>query len=154
MDRPDTPDDRERPPSVREAMGGGGGSSTSDDTDPDGEAGDAGAGESKEGEQEVQRPTPVREMMAPEAGPAAADFEPPSRTFQHEGQEWVVILAGQTETGLPSDPGAPLMHLHFARAEDPGRPQRELLCVGRDLEHLYDEELRQYLERARPRSEE
>lgn len=134
MNEPETPQEGERPPSP------------GDTTNGDEESSSPGEPE----ESEAHRPTPVREMMAPEVGPAAADWEPPSRTFEHEGEEWVVTLAGQTVTGFPSDPGAPLMHLHFAPADDPESPTKELLCVGSDLESFYDEELRQYLLRARP----
>lgn len=159
----DSSDGPTRPTSAREGMKAGGKEiGGSRGLDPEGSESpppeapehrpEEASGDSPD-EAEAQRPTPVREMMAPDVGPSGTDWEPPRRTFEHEGKEWVVTLAGQTVTGLPPDPGAPLMSLHFAPAEAPETPEKELLCVGRSLDALYDEELRQYLERARPYEE-
>lgn len=142
MSHSDAPDEAKRPIPAREGLGAAGGASG---------AAEEGEREGKEspGGSEAPRPTPVREMMSPEPG-VTGDWEVPRRTFEHDGKEWIVTLAGRTVTGFPPDPGAPLMKLHFAPAEAPESPEWELLCVGRGLDALYDEELRHYLERARP----
>lgn len=142
MDRSEGSDEAQRPTPARQGMGKSSGSSP--------RRGRSEGSGSLSARADPQRPTPVREMMAPEALASGTGWEPPSRTFEHEGREWVVILVGQTLTGFPPDAGAPLMNLRFAPAEAPDQPERELLCVGRGLDALFDEELRHYLERARP----
>ena len=108
------------------------------------------SGRDGEKDDEGARPTPVREMMGRDPASDAVQVELPRRVFGAEEQEWVVTVVGTSVTGAPSDPGAPLLHLHFARAEEPDTPLRQLLTVGRDIEDLFDEELRQLLQRARP----
>lgn len=100
-------------------------------------------------------PTPVREAMdaVPPAIGSASPTELPSRTFragEDEDEEWIVRLSGVTVTGLPTDTGAPLVHLTFFRAEEPETPVREAVGVGETLEDLAEDELRDHLGRARP----
>lgn len=141
--------DRKRPPSVKEVLGAPRPVSSSASSPSEaGKAREEGEGDGRGG-----RPTPVREMMGPEAVGEAARIELPRRTFEREGEAWAVTMVGTTVTGAPRDPGAPLMHLHFSRAETPDEPLRELLCVGRGLDRLFEEELRELLERSRPLEE-
>lgn len=100
----------------------------------------------------TRQPTPVREVMdavPQEIGPASPT-ELPSRRFEgEEGEAWIARLSGITVTGLPADAGAPLMHLTFFRADEPEAPVRAALGVGKALDDLGEEELRDRLRRAR-----
>ena len=101
-------------------------------------------------EEERERPTPVRDVMADsdETHEAASDI--PSRTFESDGDVWVVRVEGRTRSGYGPDTGAPLLHLRFYRGEDASEPERHLVLPGKSLDPLYDAELVTALQRARP----
>lgn len=96
-------------------------------------------------------PTPVRVAMdAPPPGDSRPPEELPSRRFEVDGAEWIVRISGRTITGTRPDSGALLMHLSFFRPAEPETPVRALVTVDRPLDVLYDEDLRELLERSRP----
>jgi len=91
------------------------------------------------GREELQRPplepTPLEDL--------------PFRSFEHDGCEWIVRLCGQSSTGSPTDPGAPLMHLVFYSAADPFVACGDLLETGRSLDGLPELRLPELLTKAR-----
>lgn len=91
------------------------------------------------------RPEPVRAAVLSVEPPP----EPPSVRFRAQGVEWLARVAGSAASGGAPGTGAPLVLLRFARAEDPERPLREILRVGRGLADLTDGELADLLARAR-----
>lgn len=96
------------------------------------------------------RPTPVRETM-PAEPKAPEPVEPPTTTFERDGETWVVRVEGRNLTGLPADQGrAPLLLLTFARGDAPERPVMEVLRIGRRLDELTEAQLAGALDRARP----
>lgn len=101
---------------------------------------------------EDSRPTPVRALEEAEEVPAVPTTEGPLRRFNHDGQEWLVRVAGSTFTGegIGEASGAPVTQLHFSRSEEEDAPLREAYLAGRDLDDLFDEELEALLLRARP----
>jgi len=108
-------------------------------------------GTASEGEVLPPKPTPVRVAMdTPPPGDSRPAEALPSRRFEAEGEEWVVRVTGRTITGSRPDPGALLMQLGFYRGSAPDHPARELLTVARPLEALYEEDLREFLQRSRP----
>jgi hypothetical protein len=98
----------------------------------------------------------VRDGGAPSSAPAESAPPPStdasavvSRSFSDGESEWTVRIAGAGRSGTVPDRGVPLMHLTFTKGPE-SDPARELLCAGRGLEDLADEELRTLLERSRP----
>ena len=73
----------------------------------------------------------------------------PSRQFAGDGIEWIVRLTGQTSTGSASDPGAPLLHVTFYRADDPLAAVREALVPGSSIDDLFESDLNDLLSTAR-----
>lgn len=100
-----------------------------------------------------ERPTPVRQAMEAERE-EPPPLEPPSLRFFREDEEWIVRVEGRTSSGRREDPGAPLLLLSFARAEDPDRRLREVVGIGRSLEALTPGELGRLLDASRPFQEE
>jgi hypothetical protein len=67
-----------------------------------------------------------------------------------DGEGWEVWEGGRTGARMGNTgTGAPLLHLIFARAAEPGRPLRELLTTGNGIAHLEDAELVELLASAR-----
>ena len=104
-------------------------------------------------EELATKPTPpksVREVM--ESARAAAPTPPPDgRAFEDaEGKAWLARASGTSQTGAPSDAGAPIVLLRFYQAEDPQSPVREIFVVARTIGDLYEEELLQLLAEAGP----
>jgi hypothetical protein len=73
----------------------------------------------------------------------------PTRSFEHDGSEWIARLCGQTVSGSPQDRGAPLMHLMFYAAADPLVSCAEVLVPGASLEGLAEPRLSELLTEAR-----
>lgn len=72
------------------------------------------------------------------------------RGLEWQGSRWVVHVVGQGVTGAVQDPGAPLLHLVFAREAQPDEPLREIFAVARALDLISDPELEALMERAHP----
>ena len=75
--------------------------------------------------------------------------ELPRRSFEHDGCEWIVRLFGETSTGSPMDPGAPLMHLCFYKAADPSVVCGDALVEGKSLGELPESRLPELLVKVR-----
>ncbi|NIR80367.1 MAG: hypothetical protein GWM92_16550 [Gemmatimonadetes bacterium] len=89
-------------------------------------------------------------MDAPPPGDSRPTKALPARRFLVGEEEWIARITGRTVSGTRPDTGAPLMELSFYRADEPDDPRRHVLTVERDLDHFYDEDLGELLERARP----
>ncbi len=104
-------------------------------------------------EELAPKPTPpksVREVME-SVGVAAPAPPPDGRAFEDaEGKAWLARASGTSQTGAPSDAGAPIVLLRFYQAEDPHSPVREIFVVARTIGDLYDEELLHLLADAGP----
>jgi hypothetical protein len=99
--------------------------------------------------EESARPTPVRQAMEAERD-APQPVEPPTLAFAVGDQEWIARVEGRTSTGLPTDAGAPLLFVTFARAEAPDRRVLEATAVGRRLDDLSPGQLGALLDDASP----
>ena len=71
-------------------------------------------------------------------------------TLVASGQEWIVRVEGRSITGLPSDHGAALLLLSFAKAEEPEVRVLEALVPAERLDDLEPPQLRGALVDARP----
>ena len=89
------------------------------------------------------RPSQERPQRPPLEPTPVEDL--PSRSFEHEGCEWIVRLCGQTSTGSATDPGAPLIHLVFYAAADPLVAYGEVFVPANSLEGLSELRLRELL---------
>lgn len=87
----------------------------------------------------------VKETDGAESAEAARGAEEDEEV---EWVEWVVRVVGAGRSGTPPDLGVPLIHLTFSMSSE-SKPSRELLCPGRGIESLHDEELRALLARSR-----
>lgn len=95
------------------------------------------------------RPTPVREAMEAERE-TPQPVEPPTLSFEIRGEEWIARTEGRSVTGLPTDPGAPLLFLTFARASEPESRVKEVVAVARRLDDIDPGRLAELFARARP----
>ena len=114
----------------------------------DAAAGDAETGAEGEGKPAAPRPTPVREAMdvrreEPE------DVDPPSVPVYRDDEVWIARVEGRVRAGFRGDDGVPLLHLTFARDEEPEVRLKEVYGVGRRLDELNQAELLDLLDRAR-----
>ena len=71
-------------------------------------------------------------------------------TLVARGQEWIVRVEGRSITGSPSDHGATLLLLSFAKADEPEVRVLEALVAAERLEELDPPQLRGALADARP----
>lgn len=96
------------------------------------------------------RPTPVRQVM--ESVEEEPRVEVESRAFLAEegGEEWIARVVGRAGSGIIPLRVVPILELSFARAEDPEKPLRTVLCRGGSLDDLGEDELRSLLRKARP----
>lgn len=103
----------------------------------------------------ARKPTPVRKALKRESPDTPSDPPPPSRVFEAEdGSRWRVEVGGRSATGIPSDPGAPLLLLVFTPLADEGDEprdavdRRELLVPARELDALSVDQLVELLGRS------
>ena len=96
---------------------------------------------------ESARPTPVREAMATDTEEIP---EQQARELTVEGTRWVARVAGRGLTGMPGEPGAPLLHITFHEADASQPPAREFLMIGTTLDTVSDEELEELFADSRP----
>ena len=73
----------------------------------------------------------------------------PFRKFDSDGCEWIVRLSGRASVGSRGDAGAQLLHLTFFRAADPSVAARQSVTVGKTIEDLPEDRLRELLGSAR-----
>ena len=106
--------------------------------------GDAASGPT--GESPALRPTPVRQSLdrPGELHPEEAR----ERTFGAEGLEWVARAVGFA-SGARGSGRLHLLELSFTTGE--GAPARYAVVVGGSLEEMTEHELKQALDRSRPR---
>lgn len=95
------------------------------------------------------RPVPVRAAMEAERG-EPEPIEPPSATVEVDGDRWIVRVEGRTSAGHPSDVGASLLLLTFAKTSEPEERLREATVVGRRLDDFAPGELADLLRDAGP----
>ena len=72
------------------------------------------------------------------------------RQFVHEGNEWIARLGGKGACGTGSYGLGLLEAVHFFAAAEPERPLREALVPRGRFEMMYDVELTDLLQTARP----
>ncbi len=94
-------------------------------------------------------PRSVRAGLDGQASKPTAVQDLPSREFVSEGVEWILRLSGRSSTGSPSDPGAPLLHLMFYRADEPLVEVCEALIPGDSIDRLFEADLAAVVESAR-----
>lgn len=96
------------------------------------------------------KPTPVRDALAEDAGPAP-EVRLPGREFVWKGEAWWAQELGRTRSGQLGDPGAELVLLGFRPAQgDPGEFVREALVQGTSLEGIPEGTLARLAEAAGP----
>lgn len=98
-------------------------------------------------------PPPARQVLGASqssAPPSSSELPAPVRRFLADGREWIARVSGQCAYGTGRQGAAALLSLDFAAADDPERSvRRGLLPRGRFFT-LFDDELRQLFEQARP----
>lgn len=102
------------------------------------------------GRREGTQPTPVRASVEQPSREPPAPIETPLLPLTIGGEQWIVREAGRTSSGIGMDSPAALVLLLFCRADDPDRPEREVLAPARRLDDLADAELEQLFGRSRP----
>ena len=104
--------------------------------------GPRGKGASHKSERGRKRPADRRSAGSGRERPRRPPLEPtaiedlPTRSFEHDGCEWIARLCGETTSGSVRDPGAPLMHLVFYKAAEPLVSCGEAVVPGRSLEEV------------------
>ena len=73
----------------------------------------------------------------------------PSRKFDGGGSEWIVRLSGRVSIGSRGNSGAQLLHLTFFQGVNPLVAARQSLAVGKSIEELSEERLRELLASAK-----
>jgi hypothetical protein len=71
----------------------------------------------------------------------------------HDGEaglDWIVTVSGRSASGILPLRNVSLMELSFAKADEPGRPLRRVLCCGEDLMDISDHELLSSLNSSAP----
>jgi hypothetical protein len=63
---------------------------------------------------------------------------------------WIARVAGRGLTGMPGEPGAPLLHIVFHQGDTSQPPAREFLMIGTTLDAVSDEALKDLFADARP----
>jgi len=91
---------------------------------------------------EGRRPTPVRAAMEG-ADEEEKDRNNEARTVHDEegGLDWIVTVSGRSASGILPLRTVPVVELSFAKAEEPERPLRRVLCSASDLAGIPDHEL-------------
>ena len=82
------------------------------------------------------RPLSARASVEGSASEPTRVEDLPSRTFEVDGQEWIVRLSGKTFAGMRPSSGAPLLALTFYLPDAPTTAVRRSLAVGRSLDQL------------------
>ena len=104
--------------------------------------GPRGKGASRKSERSTKRRTHRRGEGSDREGAQRPPLQPtaiedlPTRSFEHDGCEWIARLCGETTSGSVRDLGAPLMHLVFYRSAEPLVSCGEVVVPGRSLEEL------------------
>lgn len=99
----------------------------------------------------VKPATRGRGDTPPPAPPHELRHEPGcERQFLHEGRMWIARLGGKSAFGTGSYGLGLVEAVHFSAADEPQRPLREALVARGSFEGLFDVELTQLLQTARP----